>query len=115
MARGLGFDEDALHEIGVSVRETLVNAVTHGNRYNAKKKVHLSVSGENNRLEIEIADEGAGFDAQAVPDPLGETNLLRQSGRGLLMIRAYMDDVSVTPREPAGTVVKMVKLCPKPL
>lgn len=109
-ARRLGFDEDALHEIGVSVRESLVNAVAHGNRFNAKKKVHLMLSEEPDKLCIEIADEGAGFDADAVPDPLGEGNLLRQSGRGLLMIRAFMDEVSVTRREPSGTLVRMVKL-----
>ena len=109
-AKRLGFDEDALHEIGVSVRECLVNAVTHGNRYHGRKKVHLNVSEEDDRLAIEIADEGPGFEPDAVPDPLGEDNLLRQSGRGLLMIRAFMDEFSVSRREPAGTLVRMVKL-----
>jgi serine/threonine-protein kinase RsbW len=109
-ARRMGFDEDALHEIGVSARESLVNAVAHGNRYSAKKKVQLAVDDSAGRLSIEIADEGSGFDADAVPDPLGEDNLLRQSGRGLLMIRAFMDEVSVTRRQPAGTLVRMVKL-----
>jgi serine/threonine-protein kinase RsbW len=109
-ARSLGFDEDALHDIGVSVRETLVNAVAHGNRYSSKKKVLLNVDDSPERLLIEIADEGAGFNADAVADPLGEDNILRQSGRGLLMIRAFMDEVEVTRREPAGTLVRMVKL-----
>ena len=109
-ARRLGFDEDALHEIGVSARESLVNAVAHGNRYSVRKKVQLVVDESVERLVIEIADEGSGFDAEAVPDPLGDDNLLRQSGRGLLMIRAFMDEVSVTRREPSGTLVRMVKL-----
>jgi serine/threonine-protein kinase RsbW len=109
-ARRLGFDEDALHEIGVSARESLVNAVAHGNRYNGKKKVQLVVDESAERLVIEITDEGSGFDTEAVPDPLGDDNLLRQSGRGLLMIRAFMDEVSVTRREPSGTLVRMVKL-----
>ena len=109
-ARNMGFDEDALHEIGVAVRETLVNAVAHGNRYNAKKRVHLSVTEAGDRLGIEIGDEGSGFDSEAIPDPLGTDNILRQSGRGLLMIRAYMNEVSVGPRQPTGTLVKMMKL-----
>ena len=109
-ARRMEFDEDALHEIGVSVRECLVNAVAHGNRYHGRKKVHLLISEEPDRLTIEIADEGPGFEPEAVPDPLGEDNLLRQSGRGLLMIKAFMDEFSVTRREPEGTLVRMVKL-----
>jgi serine/threonine-protein kinase RsbW len=126
-ARRLGFDEDALHEIGVAVRETLVNAVAHGNRYSSKKKVLIGINESPGRLEIEIADEGSGFDTEAIRDPLDTGNLLRQSGRGLLMIRAYMDEVSVGPRaataqgaaavdaKPSptgGTLVRMVKLLP---
>jgi serine/threonine-protein kinase RsbW len=113
-ARRMGFDEDSLHEIGISVRESLVNAVAHGNRYNARKQVGLSVRTDTDRLEIEITDEGAGFDLEEVPDPRGEENILRHSGRGLLMIRAFMDEFSVQRRQPAGTLVKMVKLRKRP-
>jgi serine/threonine-protein kinase RsbW len=109
-ARRIGFDEDALHEIGVAVRETLVNAVAHGNRYSAKKKVLLVIEEAPGRLGVEIGDEGAGFDSTSVPDPLGGDNILRQSGRGLLMIRAFMDAVEVEQRQPTGTLVRMVKL-----
>ena len=112
-ARRAGFDEDALHEIGVAVRETLVNAVAHGNRYNAKKKVQLRITESQDRLAIEIGDEGSGFNTDDVPDPLGTDNILRQSGRGLLLIRAYMDEVDMSPREPNGTLVKMVKMRPQ--
>jgi serine/threonine-protein kinase RsbW len=108
-ARRIGFDQDTLHEIGVAVRETLVNAVAHGNRYNKNKTVRLSIGEEGGCLTLEIADQGSGFDSEAVPDPLGEANILRQSGRGLLMIRAYMDEVSIEPCQPKGTLVRMVK------
>lgn len=108
-AREMGFDEDQQHEISISLRECMVNAVVHGNRYNARKKVHFAVSHTADRLEIVIGDEGDGFDAAGLADPLAEENLLRQSGRGVLMMRTFMDDFSVGPRKPSGTEVRMVK------
>jgi serine/threonine-protein kinase RsbW len=105
----LGFDEDDLHRIGMSVRECMVNAVVHGNCYNARKKVHLTVSRDPDRLTVVIADEGEGFDMSNLPDPLANENLLRHSGRGLLLIQAFMDEFQIRPREPKGTEVKMVK------
>ena len=61
-AQELGFDEDDLHKIGMSVRECMVNAVVHGNRYNARKKVHVMIQRTPDRLAIVIQDEGEGFD-----------------------------------------------------
>jgi serine/threonine-protein kinase RsbW len=108
-AEVLGFDEDDLHRIGISVRECMVNAVVHGNRYNARKKVHLKVSRAPDRLTVWVADEGEGFDPATLPDPLAGENLLRQSGRGVLMMQAFMDEFQICPRAPQGTEVKMVK------
>jgi serine/threonine-protein kinase RsbW len=108
-AREMGFDEDQQHEIGISLRECMVNAVVHGNRYNARKKVHFSLSHTPDRLEIVIGDEGEGFEAAKLPDPLADENLLRQSGRGVLMMQAFMDEFQVAPRSPSGTEVRMVK------
>jgi len=108
-AQELGFDEDEQHRIGMSVRECMVNAVVHGNRYNARKRVHLTVSRTADRLTIVIGDEGEGFDLNTLPDPLANENLLRHSGRGLLLIQAFMDEFQIRPREPKGTEVKMVK------
>ena len=112
-ARQMGFDEDEQHRIGISLRECLVNAVVHGNRYNSRKKVRLVVSRTPQRLEIVVTDEGAGFEMSHLPDPLAEENLLRQSGRGVMMIRAFMDEFHVRRREPAGTEIRMVKYLPK--
>jgi serine/threonine-protein kinase RsbW len=109
LATEMGFDEDEQHRIGMSVRECMVNAVVHGNRYNTRKKVHLTVSKTNGRLEILVGDEGGSFDVSKLPDPLAEENLLRQSGRGLLMMQAFMDEFQVRQRQPLGTEVKMVK------
>ena len=112
-AEALGFDEDDLHKIGISVRETLVNAVVHGNRYNNRKKVHLQILRGADRLTIVIADEGEGFDMSTIPDPLANENLLRHCGRGLLLIQAFMDEFQIRAREPNGTEVKMVKYLAK--
>jgi serine/threonine-protein kinase RsbW len=112
-AQTLGFDEDDLHRIGMSVRECMVNAVVHGNRYNARKQVRLAVSHAHDRLEVVIADEGDGFEMSALPDPLADENLMRHSGRGLLLIQAFMDEFQIRKREPKGTEVKMVKYAAK--
>ena len=82
VAQQSGFSEEDLHKIGMAVREAMVNAVVHGNRYNLKKKVHFSVSSLRTSLAVTIVDEGEGFEDSELPDPLSEENLLRQSGRG---------------------------------
>ena len=104
-----GFDEDDLMKIGMAVREAMVNAVAHGNRYNANKKVRLSLSHSPERFTIVIADEGEGFDFEALPDPLAPENLLRTSGRGIFLIRSFMDDVQLRRLESGGTEVTLVK------
>jgi serine/threonine-protein kinase RsbW len=108
-AEALGFDEDELHRVGIALRECMVNAVVHGNRYNAKKKVHLKVVRTPQSLTVVIGDEGEGFDPAALPDPLSGENLLRGSGRGVMLMQAFMDEFQISPREPQGTEVKMVK------
>ena len=113
VAEEIGFDEDDLHKIGMAVRECLVNAVVHGNRYSTKKKVHFQVLKGDGRLTITIRDEGEGFELTELPDPLAEENLLRQSGRGLLLIQAFMDELEVRRGQPNGTEVRMVKYLAK--
>jgi serine/threonine-protein kinase RsbW len=108
-ATAAGFPEDDLHKIGMATRECMVNAVVHGNRYNANKTVHLQVSGTGDYLKIRITDQGEGFDPASLPDPLAEENLLRHSGRGIFLIRAFMDDVQVKPVSPHGTEVLLLK------
>ena len=108
-ALSAGFDEDEQHQIGMSVRECMVNAVVHGNRYSSKKKVHLDIERTDESLIITIGDEGEGFELSSLPDPLAPENLLRQSGRGLLLIRAFMDDFDLHARPGGGTEVRLVK------
>jgi serine/threonine-protein kinase RsbW len=108
-AEKAGISEDELHKIAMAVRESMVNAVVHGNRYNAHKKVRLSVSKLPGEFVVKIADEGEGFDYEHLPDPLASENLLRHSGRGIFLIKAFMDDFQVRRLEPAGTEVTLVK------
>lgn len=112
-ARRVGFDEDEQQQIGMAVRECMVNAVVHGNRYNKKKKVHLDIEPSSSGLTVVIGDEGDGFDLNSLPDPLSPENLLRQSGRGLLLVRAFMDGFETQLRPGGGTEVRLTKNLPK--
>ncbi len=108
-AQKAGFDEDELNKIAMAVRESMVNAVVHGNRYNARKRVHLSISQDTERFTVKVADEGEGFDYEHLPDPLAEENLLRHSGRGIFLMRAFMDELLIQRRAPAGIEVTLIK------
>jgi serine/threonine-protein kinase RsbW len=109
MAQRAGFDDDDLMKIGMAVRESVVNAVVHGNRYNANKKVRFSVAQDRERFTIRICDEGDGFEVLDVPDPLAPENLMRTSGRGIFLIRSFMDEFRMRRLEPRGTEVTLVK------
>ena len=111
-AATVGFDEDEQHRIGMSVRECMVNAVVHGNRYNRNKVVHVGVSKVGEQFTIRVVDQGEGFEVVEVPDPLQEDNLLKHSGRGLFLMGAFMDDVKVRKATPEGTEVTLVKNVP---
>ena len=109
VAQRAGFDEDDLLKIGMAVRESMVNAVVHGNRYSEHKKVRFSVANRADRFTVRIADEGLGFDFENLPDPLAPENLLRTSGRGIFLIRSFMDEFQVRRLDPGGTEVTLVK------
>ncbi len=108
-AEEMGFDEDSRYQIGMAVRESVVNAVVHGNRYSERKKVRLSVIKGSDRLTVLVADEGQGFDLDSIPDPLAQENLLNQSGRGIFLMKTFMDEFEVRPVEPTGTEFMLVK------
>jgi serine/threonine-protein kinase RsbW len=107
-AAAAGFDEPERHRIAMAVREITVNAITHGNRCEAGKKVTIDFSVSPQELVIQIRDQGKGFDANGLPDPLAPDNLLRQSGRGIFLARAFMDDVQLLSNT-NGTEVRMSK------
>ena len=109
VAQRAGFDDDDLMKIGMAVRESMVNAVVHGNRYNAHKKVRVSIGHNAHRFTVRIADEGEGFDFGNVPDPLAPENLMRTSGRGIFLIRSFMDEFEMRHLEFGGTEVTLIK------
>jgi len=109
MAERAGVDEDDLMKVGMAVRECMVNAVVHGNRYNANKKVRFSVAANSRQFTVRVADEGEGFDFDNLPDPLAPENLLKTSGRGIFLIKSLMDETQMRRLESGGIEVTMIK------
>lgn len=109
IAQEAGLEEDRRYELGMAVREIMTNAVVHGNRYSLNKKVHLVVQREPGAVLVKIGDEGEGYLPDGQPDPLAEENLLNQSGRGMMIVRAFVDEVSVASVPHRGTEVTMKK------
>ena len=104
-----GFPEDEREQIEMAVHESLINAIWHGNKNDESKRVWLRYQIHGDRLEVRIRDQGEGFDLDAIPNPLEEENLLRVSGRGIFLIRSFMDEFQVTKLREGGTEVVMVK------
>lgn len=103
-----GFDEDTVSHIGMAVREAAVNAVLHGNAYDKGKNITASFEATSESLIIRIADQGSGLDPDTIPDPLAPENILRGSGRGIFLIRAFMDEVNFRQLHP-GTELTLIK------
>jgi serine/threonine-protein kinase RsbW len=108
-AKKQNYGRHQCHEIELAVRETVANAVLHGNRCDSSKKVFLSAEMSPSGLMVCIRDEGKGFDPNAVPDPLVPGNLLQESGRGLFLVKAYMDEVIWRPACAGGMEITLTK------
>lgn len=108
IATRFGFDEDETGRISMAVREAMINAVLHGNHYDPGKRVSLAFENTPDELVISIRDEGPGLDPTGVADPLAPENLLKQSGRGIFLIRAFMDEVRFRNLQP-GTEITLIK------
>ena len=104
-----GFEEEDEQKIEMAVHESLINAIWHGNKNDPAKQVWLKFRIFGDRLEIRVRDQGNGFDPDRVPDPLAESNLLKVSGRGIFLIRAYVDEFRVRSVPGSGTEVTLVK------
>ena len=104
----IGLDEEKINGLLLAVTEATTNAIIHGNKNNSLKLVRIYVDVENSTLTIRIKDEGKGFDPSLVPDPTNPENLLKDSGRGLYLMRVYMDEmnINVTP-EGTETILKL--------
>ena len=105
----IGFDEESAYWINMAVRESVANAVEHGNKYDPQKSVDLRFTIGVDALRVTIRDYGEGFDPSALPDPLDPNNLLNPAGRGILYMRTFMDSVEYTHHPEGGMVVSMSK------
>jgi len=108
IATELGFAEEEIMQISMAVREAAVNAVLHGNAYDPGKKVIVEFDHTGDSLIITIKDQGKGLDPAKIPDPLAPENLMNTSGRGIFLIRSFMDDVTILPTA-NGTEIKLTK------
>jgi len=108
IAAQAGIDEDTRSGVSMAVREAMINAVLHGNAYDPAKRVNLTFENNAQELQITISDEGHGFIPEEVPDPLAPENLLKESGRGIFLMRAFMDEVRFRKVDP-GTEITLIK------
>ncbi len=114
VAEAAGFGEDDCYRIGMSVREGVINAFHYGNQERPEKKIHLAVDLTADKMIIHVLDEGTGFKLSEVADPLAEENLLSTSGRGIFLMRAFMDEFDVVPGKNGGAEIVMSKKLPAP-
>jgi serine/threonine-protein kinase RsbW len=113
LGRLAGLDDEALHWVGVAVRESVINAIKHGNCNDVRKRVHVEFTslqdGGGPGLAVRVRDEGRGFDPSALADPLAPENLLKANGRGIFLMRSFMDEMTFQRGEHGGMEVRMVK------
>ena len=113
MSAVAGLDEDSTHWVSVAVRESVINAIKHGNREDRAKHVTveftLAPRATPDEFIVRVLDEGIGFDPEAIANPLDPENVLKSSGRGIFFMRSFMDDVAIERRPEGGMSVRMRK------
>jgi serine/threonine-protein kinase RsbW len=112
LARLRSADDSLIFQVGLSTRESVANAICHGNSLDERKRVDIEFEIHPDRILIQVDDSGFGFDPAGLPDPLDPQNLLKPSGRGLLLIRSLMDEVEFLRSPSGGMRLKMVKMIP---
>jgi serine/threonine-protein kinase RsbW len=108
---GNGFSREDIFAVHLALGEAFINAVKHGNKMDSDKKVKIEYSVSSDRVEMSMTDEGDGFDPEAVPDPRSGKNLYKPEGRGIFLMKSYMDMVRYDQR---GNCVYMVRYKEKP-
>jgi serine/threonine-protein kinase RsbW len=108
LAAEAGLDEDDRFHLAMAAREAAVNAVLHGNEYDPAKQIVASFENTGTALVITVADQGKGLDPDTLPDPLAPENLLRGTGRGIFIIRSFVDELHFRQLHP-GTELTLVK------
>lgn len=118
LGRMLHVDEDSQHWVEVAVRESVINAIKHGNHHDPAKIVEVDFTmvpaAEPRELRVEVRDHGRGFDPDHLPDPLAPENMLKSSGRGIFFMRSFMDEVGIHPAGDGGMIVFMRKRFTRP-
>jgi len=113
VAASLGFDDDNCHKISLAVREGVANALYYGNQERPEKLIRLIFEVDAERFVVHILDQGCGFRLEDVPDPLAQENLLKTSGRGIFLMRAFMDEFDVLRSSAGGAELVMTKRLPQ--
>lgn len=108
-ARDNGFGDDVVSAIDLAVRESVANAVKHGNKFDESKHVEVRFAKLDEGLEIQVRDFGEGFAVEEIPDPTDPANLLKANGRGILFMKSFMDEVEWEQASGGGMRVKMLK------
>ncbi len=108
IARFMNFSEDDRDSLAIAVTEIVGNAITHGNKGDKNKKVKITFDYQNDTIIVQIQDQGRGFNVDKVKNPLDPENLLRESGRGIFIVRALMNEIAFLKGE-TGTIVRLVK------
>jgi len=109
IATQVGFDSDEILNLGLAVREAAINAIKHGNGLDPKKMVRVVFEFDDDGMSIAIRDRGKGFDLNAVADPTLPENLFLPSGRGVLLMKAFVDRVEVHREHGKGVEVCLFK------
>ena len=109
VATTAGIEEEEQHKVEMAVHESMINAIWHGNKNDPSKQVWLRFQIFGDRLEIHVRDQGNGFDPKRVADPLSDENLLKVSGRGIFLIRSFVDEFHVNHVQGSGTEVTLIK------
>jgi serine/threonine-protein kinase RsbW len=113
LGRQAGLDEEGVHWVGVAVRESVINAIKHGNGNDEQKRVHVEFAPlpteTSPGIAIRVRDEGPGFDPTTLPDCCAPENVLKGSGRGIFLIRSFMDELTLQRAPEGGMEVVMVK------
>lgn len=104
-----GVDPSTIADIAISVSELVNNAIVHGNRFSPAKVVTVRIQVSDGVIRVTVADQGEGFNPEAVPNPVDDDNLLREVGRGLYIVRNFVDEVTVSSAPSGGTRVEIIK------
>ena len=109
VSKEMEFDEETTEQVNLAVVEAGTNAIRHGNKNDPEKKAEFRFHMAEDKLTVSITDCGTGFDPKDVGDPLSPENFMKPSGRGIFLMRAFMDEVEYNMGKSDGTEVRLVK------